>query len=127
LFTVAFSLELVANHLQITYYGFIMIALFGIIQLIYAVREKTLPSFFKVFGLLVAGAVLALGMNFSRLYTTWEYSKSSIRGPSELSSNSENRTSGLDKDYVVQWSYGIDETLTLLIPNFKGGGSTTSP
>jgi hypothetical protein len=127
LFTVAFSLELVANHLQITYYGFIMIALFGIIQLIYAIREKTLPSFFKAFGLLVAGAVLALGMNFSRLYTTWEYSKSSIRGPSELSSNSENRTSGLDKDYVVQWSYGIDETFTLLIPNFKGGGSTTSP
>jgi len=127
LFTIALSLELVANHLQITYYGFIMIVLFGIIQLIYAIREKTMPSFFKVIGLLAAGAVVALGMNFSRLYTTWEYSKSSIRGPSELTSDSENRTSGLDKDYVVQWSYGIDETLTLLIPNFKGGGSTTSP
>jgi hypothetical protein len=127
IFTVAFSLELVANHLQITYYGFIMIVLFGIIQLTYAIREKTLPSFFKASGLLLAGAMVALSMNFSRLYTTWEYSKSSIRGPSELTSDSENRTSGLDKDYVVQWSYGIDETFTLMIPNFKGGGSTTSP
>ena len=66
-------------------------------------------------------------MNFSRLYTTWEYSKIPPSRASELTSDSENRTSGLDKDYVVQWSYGIDETLTLLIPSYKGGGSQIHP
>jgi hypothetical protein len=127
LFAVAFSLELVSNHLQITYYGFLMIAILGLVELIFAIREKTLPSFFKAVSFLMVGAVVALGMNFSRLYTAWEYSKDTIRGPSELTSNDENRTSGLDKDYVVQWSYGIDETLTLLIPNYKGGGSQINP
>jgi len=127
LFTAAFSLELLAGHLQITYYGFLMIAILGLVELIFAIREKTLPSFFKAVSFLMVGAVVALGMNFSRLYTAWEYSKDTIRGPSELTSNDENKTSGLDKDYVVQWSYGIDETLTLLIPNFKGGGSMINP
>ena len=127
LFALAFSLELLSGHLQITYYGFLIIALYGIAELIQSVRNKTLPSFFKAFLFLLAGAVIAIGMNFSRLYTTYQYSKHSIRGPSELSATGENRTTGLDKDYVVQWSYGIDETLTLLIPNFKGGGSQISP
>ncbi|MBW6537218.1 MAG: YfhO family protein, partial [Mariniphaga sp.] len=127
LFAAAFSIELLSGHLQITYYGFLMIAILGLVELIFAIREKTLPAFFKAFLFLLAGAVVAVGMNFSRLYTSWEYSKDTIRGPSELTSNDENRTSGLDKDYVVQWSYGIDETLTLLIPNFKGGGSQIHP
>ncbi len=127
LFAIAFSLELLAGHLQITYYGFLIIAIYGLAELIYAIRNNTLPSFFKALLFLLAGAILAIGMNFSRLYTTWQYSKHTIRGPSELSISSENKTSGLDKDYVVQWSYGIDETLTLLIPNFKGGGSQINP
>ncbi len=127
LFAFAFSLLLNANHLQITYYGFLMIALFGLVQIIYAIREKTLPAFFKTLLYLVVGAIVAIGMNFSRLYTTWEYSRDTIRGPSELTTDDGNETSGLDKDYVVQWSYGIDETLTLLIPNFKGGGSQVTP
>lgn len=127
LFSIGFSLELLAGHLQISYYGFILIALLGIIKLIYAIRNKTLPSFLKAFIFLLAGAVIAIGMNFSRLYTTWEYSRHTIRGPSELTSEKENKTTGLDKDYVVQWSYGIDETLTLLIPNYKGGGSQINP
>jgi len=127
LFASAFSIELLSGHLQITYYGFLMIAILGLVELVFAIREKTLPTFFKSFLFLLAGAVVAVGMNFSRLYTSWEYSKDTIRGPSELTSDNENRTSGLDKDYVVQWSYGIDETLTLLIPNFKGGGSQINP
>lgn len=127
LFAAAFSIELLSGHLQITYYGFLMIAILGLVELIFAIREKTLAAFFKAFLFLLAGAVVAVGMNFSRLYTSWEYSKDTIRGPSELTSNDENRTSGLDKDYVVQWSYGIDETFTLLIPNFKGGGSQINP
>jgi hypothetical protein len=95
--------------------------------LVFAIKEKTLPDFFKALLFLVVGAVIGIGMNFSRLYTSWEYSKDTIRGPSELTSNNENKTSGLDKDYVVQWSYGIDETLTMLIPNFKGGASQVNP
>lgn len=127
LFAFAFSLELLAGHLQITYYGFILIAILGIVELIYAVKEKTLPDFFRAVLFLLAGLVIALGMNFSRLYSTWDYSKYTIRGSSELTSDDDNQTSGLDKNYVVQWSYGIDETLTLLIPNFKGGGSQINP
>ncbi|MDD2381201.1 MAG: YfhO family protein [Mariniphaga sp.] len=127
LFAAAFSIELLSGHLQITYYGFLVIAILGLVELIFAIREKMLPAFFKSFLFLLAGAILAVGMNFSRLYTSWEYAKDTIRGPSELTSNNENKTNGLDKDYVVQWSYGIDETLTLLIPNFKGGGSQIHP
>jgi hypothetical protein len=127
LFTVALALELNANHQQITYYGLIMAVLYGIVRLIFSIREKILPGFLKSTLFLIIGAVIALGINFSRLYTVWEYSKETIRGPSELTSDSVNKTSGLDKDYVVQWSYGIDETITLLIPNFKGGGSQINP
>ena len=126
LFSFAFSLELLSGHLQITYYGFLMLVIYVIIQLIYAVKEKALSKYFKAVLFLAAGAIIAVGMNFSRLYTTWEYSKHTIRSPSELTSNKTNQTSGLDKDYVVQWSEGIDETLTLLIPNFMGGSTSTS-
>ncbi|NQU51374.1 MAG: YfhO family protein [Bacteroidetes bacterium] len=126
LFSLALSLELLANHFQITYYGLLLIVLFGIFEFIYAIKEKALAPFFKSALYLFTGAVLAIGMNFSRLYTTYEYSKETIRGPSELTSDNTNKTSGLNKDYVVQWSYGIDETMTLLIPNFKGGASQIS-
>jgi hypothetical protein len=127
LFTIGLSLELLAGHPQITYYGLILLAVYAVVEFIFSIREKALISFFKSTLFLLAGVVVAVGMNFSRLYTTYEYSKDTIRGPSELTSNNENKTSGLDKDYVVQWSYGIDETLTLLIPNFKGGSSLTNP
>ena len=105
----------------------LLLAIYGVIELIYAIKEKAIASFFKSVLYLLAGVVVAVGMNFSRLYTTYEYTKDTIRGPSELTSDNANKTSGLDKDYVVQWSYGIDETMTLLIPNFKGGSSLTNP
>jgi len=127
LFTVGLSLELLAGHPQITYYGLLLLAIYGIIELIYAIKEKAIAQFFKSVLFLLAGVVVAVGMNFSRLYTTYEYTKDTIRGPSELTSDNANKTSGLDKDYVVQWSYGIGETMTLLIPNFKGGSSLTNP
>jgi hypothetical protein len=127
LFSLGLSLELLAGHLQITYYGLILLAIYGIVELIYAIKDKATMPFVKSVLYLLAGVIIAIGMNFSRLYTSYEYSKETIRGPSELTSDNENKTSGLDKDYVVQWSYGIDETLTLLIPNFKGGSSITNP
>ncbi len=127
LFTLGLSLEILAGHPQITYYGLILIGIYGIVELVFAIKEKALAPFFKSSTFLVAGVIVAVGMNFSRLYTTWEYSKETIRGPSELSSNNANKTSGLDKDYVVQWSYGIGETFTLLVPNFKGGATQIHP
>jgi hypothetical protein len=126
LFSLGLSLELLAGHPQITYYGLILLAVYGLVELVFAIKEKAFAPFIKSVLFLLAGVVIAVGMNFSRLYTSWEYSKETIRGPSELTSNNENKTSGLDKDYVVQWSYGIDETLTLLIPNFKGGATQVS-
>lgn len=127
LFTLGLSLELLAGHPQITYYGLIILAIYGVVELIYAIKEKTIIPFTKSVLFLLAGVVVAVGMNFSRLYTAYEYSKETIRGPSELTSDNVNRTTGLDKDYVVQWSNGIDETMTLLIPNFKGGSTLTNP
>jgi hypothetical protein len=127
LFTIGLSLELLAGHPQITYYGMILLSIYGIVELIFAIKEKVFIPFGKSVLYLMAGVVVAVGMNFSRLYTAYEYSKETIRGPSELTSDNDNKTTGLDKDYVVQWSYGIGETMTLMIPNFKGGSTLTNP
>ncbi|MDP4184908.1 MAG: YfhO family protein [Bacteroidota bacterium] len=124
LFAVGLSLELLAGHPQITYYAFMVIFLFGIVEMIFAIRNKTLPEFFKSFAILLLPALLAVGTDLARLLTTLEYGKYSIRGKTELTHNQSNRTTGLDKDYATQWSYGIDETMTLFIPNYKGGSST---
>jgi len=117
------ALQLLANHLQITYYTLIIVLIFGLVELIYTIKEKNYNLFLKAIAFLVVGVVLAIGSNFSSIYTTMEYGKYSIRGKSELTSDAHNKTSGIDKDYATQWSYGIDETLTVLIPNFKGGAS----
>lgn len=118
------GLQILVNHLQITYYTFLIILLLGIFELATAIRNNTWKSFLKPLPWLVLFVLLAIGANFSTLYTTYEYGKFSIRGKSELSVNAENKTSGLDKDYATQWSYGTGETLTLLIPYFRGGSST---
>jgi len=127
LFSAGLALEIMAGHPQITYYGMLALGVFGITEIISATREKKLPEFLKTTALLAVGAILAVAVNFSYLYTSYEYSKKTIRARSELTHNHENQTSGLDKDYVVQWSQGISETLTLLIPNFKGGSHSTNP
>lgn len=119
---VGLSLMLSANHLQMTYYAAILALILGITYLIYAIREKTLPDFAKTAGLLLIAVLFAVGTNFSRLYTTYEYGKFSIRGQSELSLNNENRTSGLDKEYILDYSYDFGEAMTAFIPRFKGGG-----
>ena len=117
------SLQINANHLQITYYLALLALIIGIFQLITCIKEKQLPHFFKALGVLFAGALLALGPNISNLWTTMEYTAYSTRGKSELTDNAHLKTSGLDKDYATQWSYGVDESLTLLVPNMKGGAS----
>ncbi|HLN73854.1 MAG TPA: hypothetical protein VK205_11200, partial [Prolixibacteraceae bacterium] len=111
-----------ANHLQMTYYAAILVLILGITYLIFAIKEKTLPEFSKTTAFLLVAALLAIGTNFSRLYTTYEYGKYSMRGQSELTLNGEKKTSGLDKNYMLDYSYDLGEAMTAFIPRFKGGG-----
>jgi hypothetical protein len=117
------ALELYSNHLQITYYLIFILIFIGLYQLFHDYNTKNLPSFFKRSAVLILAALLATGTCFTRLKTTMDYGEDSTRGKSELTNNIENKTKGLDKDYATQWSYGIAETMTLLIPNFHGGAS----
>ncbi len=117
------SLELIANHLQITYYALLAVALFGITELVFSIREKRVVAFFKTTGILIIPVILAVSVNFANMLTTYEYSKYSMRGKSELQMPEGKNSDGLDINYATQWSYGIDETMTLLIPGFKGGAS----
>lgn len=119
---VGLSLMLSANHLQMTYYAAILALILGITYLIYAIKEKTLPDFTKTAGFLLIAVLFAVGTNFSRLYTTYEYGKFSIRSQSELSLNNENTSGGLDKNYILDYSYDLGEAMTAFIPRFKGGG-----
>jgi hypothetical protein len=122
-FALFLALQIYANHLQITYYTMLTILIFGMAELYFAFKEKTVSDFLKRSGIIALFALVAIATNAERLWTTYEYGKFSIRGASELTADKGNQTSGLDKDYATSWSYGVDETLTLLIPNFKGGAS----
>lgn len=117
------TLQITANHVQITYYAMICLLVFGIIELAGSIRNKTVISFLKTSAILVIPFIIALSINFASLYTTWEYGKYSIRGKSDLIGQTSNKTDGLDKDYILNWSYGVGETFNMLIPNFKGGAS----
>ena len=121
------ALQIMSNHVQMSYY-FLFVILF-IVGAYFekAWREKTLPQFFRASAVLVVAALIGICANLSNIYHTYTYSKESMRGPSELvqeGSQAANQTgSGLDRDYITQWSYGIGETWTLLVPNYKGGAS----
>lgn len=117
------GLELYAGHPQITYYGGIIILFFLIAEAVRSYKEKIVKHFVKVSAALSIAFILGIGANFSHLYLVWDYGKDSIRGKSELTHNKENKTSGLDKDYALGWSYGIAETFNLFIPNLMGGSS----
>lgn len=121
----AMALHLSFNHLQITYYLLLIILIYGIVMLWYAYKGKALKHFLTTTLLLIGAVVLALGANAGRILTTLEYSEYSIRGKSELTSQEESAVvgSGLDRDYAFQWSSGIAETMTLLIPGFYGGAT----
>ncbi|PTN10479.1 membrane protein YfhO [Mangrovibacterium marinum] len=116
------SWMLSANHPQMTYYAGLMVLIIGITYLVYAFREKTLPAFFKSTALLVVALLLAVGTNFGRLYSVYEYGKYSTRGKSELKVDEQNQTKGLDKNYILEYSYDLGEAMTAFIPRFKGGG-----
>ena len=119
------AFEINANHVQMTYYYLFIIFFLIIAWLVEAIREKQLMRFVKATGVCLAAGILGVCMNLSNLYHTWQYGQESMRGKSELvKQNTANQTSsGLERDYITQWSYGIGETWTLLVPNTKGGAS----
>ena len=126
LLSLAVALEIHANHLQITYYLLLFLIIYGVIQLIVAVKENQLPTFLRKVAFLLIAGIVGVGANSARIWTTLEYSKYSTRGTTELTAEvtGESKTSGLDRDYVFNWSYGVLESLTLVVPNFSGGAST---
>jgi len=117
------GLGIYANHVQIIYYTLFIVICFGISELVFAIKQKSCKQFFTTIGFLIIGALLAVGMNATRLITTQEYVKATMRGDSNGLTIKGGESHGLDKDYITGWSYGIGESMTLLIPNFKGGSS----
>ena len=120
------ALQITSNHVQMSYYFFFVILFFVGAYFEKAWRTKTLPQFFKASAVLIVAALVGIAANVSNLYHTYAYSKETMRGKSELVQTGDaakQTSSGPDRDYITQWSYGIDETLTLLVPNFKGGAS----
>ena len=119
------AFEVDANHVQMTYYYLVIILFMIIAYLVDAIRKKRMAQFVKATAVCAAGALIGILMNISNLYHTWQYAQESMRGKSELvKKDAANQTSsGLDRDYITQWSYGVDETWTLLVPNAKGGAS----
>ncbi|WNH10208.1 YfhO family protein [Thalassobellus suaedae] len=124
---VGMGLELVANHFQMTYYLMLLVLVLGIVYLIDAYKKKVLTHYFKSIGVLVVAVILSIALNATNILATQEYVKESTRGKSELTINVDGSlkevTSGLDKDYITQFSYGIWETFNLFIPRFMGGGN----
>ena len=120
------ALQIQSNHIQMSYYFMFVILFFVGAYFEDAYKKKELPHFFKASGVLALAAVVGVCINISNLYHTYEYSKETMRGKSELKQEgaaASQTSSGLDRDYITNWSYGIGETLTLLVPNVKGGGS----
>jgi hypothetical protein len=119
--TAILALELSCNHIQVAYYLAFMVLFIVVSEFIYAIKEKRIKLFFIAAGIHVISVLFAVLINFSNIYTTYEYSKYTIRGKSELSKKE--NTKGLDKSYITAWSYSPSETWTLIIPNAKGGAS----
>ena len=127
LFAFALSFQIKANHPQITYYLAIIVLGYAIARLVMAIKDKTLPAFFKTSALLLVCGLIGIATNINHLWPTYEYAGYSMRGGSELTigqnPGSAKSGSGLDIEYATAWSYSPGETMNLLIPDFKGGAS----
>lgn len=125
--TLASALEIATGHVQMTYYLLILLLIYGVYKLVYAIKDKQVVSFAKQVGVLIAAALLAAGMNANHLLPTMEYSKESTRSISELTLNPDGSEKdaniALDRDYITEYSYGVLETMNLFIPRFMGGGN----
>ncbi len=120
---IALALEIRAGHLQITYYLLLIVVILVAAELVSDIKEKKLPHFFKASGLLAVAAVIGILTCSTSLYANYEFGKETMRGKPILTSNDKNQTTGLERDYITQWSYGIGETWSLMIPNAKGGAT----
>ena len=118
-------LQILSNHVQMSYYFLFVIAALVVSFFVEALRTKQLARFFKASIIIIFAGIIGVAANISSLYHTYEYSKNTIRGKSELTPKiAGNQTaSGLERDYITQWSYGKSETWTLLVPNAKGGAT----
>lgn len=121
------ALQILSNHVQMTYYFLFVMGLMVLAYLIDAVRKHTLGQWEKATACFAVAGLLGIAVNLSNLYHTWQYSKESMRGKSELTQKTKNQadqtSSGLERSYITMWSYGLGETWTLLVPNTKGGAS----
>ena len=121
------ALQILSNHVQMSYYFLFVIGFMSLAYLIDAIRQKTLKQWFRATACFAIGGILGVCINISNLYHTWEYSKESMRGKSELTQKTKDpadqTSGGLERSYITAWSYGIGETWTLLVPNTKGGAS----
>jgi len=117
------AIEIRTNHIQMTYYLFIALLIYVGIELYHAIKSKTSKDFIKSFSYLVAASILAVAVNAGMLWTTYEYSTETIRGKSNLTTDKSEPNNGLDRDYAYQWSQGVGESLTFLVPNAYGGAS----
>lgn len=119
------AFQISANHIQMSYYFFFLMLFLVIAFGMQAFREKAMPAFLKSTGIVIIAGMIGVLANLSNLYHTWEYSKETMRGKSELShhDNDNKSDNGLERDYITAWSYGVGETWTLLVPNTKGGAS----
>ncbi len=133
LFAFALSFEIKANHPQITYYLAMIIFGYAIWQLCAAIKDKVLPKFIKTSLILLVTGLIGIATNINHLWPTYEYAQHTMRGGSELvaegsdaeeAKSGKKSRSGLDLEYATSWSYGIEETANLLIPNFNGGASS---
>jgi hypothetical protein len=124
IFGLALGLQLYANHVQITYYTLIILLIGGITELVSAIKHKTFGDFTKSALAHIVTLALAVGSNATSLWTTQEYASETIRGKSELAATTRPKEGGLDKDYATGWSYGVGESLTLLVQNAYGGGAS---
>ena len=120
---ISLALEIRAGHIQITYYLFMIVLIMVIAEFIETIKTKKYLDFFKASGILAIVAILAVLTSTTTLYANYEFGKETMRGKPVLTENVENQTRGLDRDYITQWSYGIGETWSLMIPNVKGGAS----
>lgn len=121
------ALQILSNHIQMSYYFMFVILFMVVAYFADAYQKKELPHFFKASAVLVLAAAVGACINLSNLYHTYEYSKETMRGKSELKQEvaaAKQTSSGLDRDYITAWSYGIGETWSLLVPNVKGGSSS---
>ncbi len=123
LFTLFLALQLFTNHLQITYYLLIIVVIWGIFELVEQSKQKTLPHFLKSVLFLLGAAIIAVGLNLSNFWSTYVYASETMRGGTQLETDERQNKKGLDPAYITAWSYGIEETLSLMIPNAKGGAS----